>query len=85
MQLKVLFFATLKDRAGQSQTTLTVPDGASVAALREALASALPGLAPALPTALVSVNHEYAFNEDTLKDGDEIALFPPVSGGVSDC
>ncbi len=82
MQLKVLFFATLKDRAGQSQTTLTVPDGATVAALREALASALPGLAPALPTALVSVNHEYAFNEDTLKDGDEVALFPPVSGGT---
>lgn len=84
MQVNVLFFATLKDRAGLSRTTLTLPAGATVAALREALAAALPGLTPALPTALVSVNHEYAFNEDALKDGDEVALFPPVSGGIAD-
>lgn len=84
MQVKILFFATLKDRAGQAQTTLTLPDGADVAALRAALASALPGLTPALPTALVSVNHEYAFSEDVLKDGDEVALFPPVSGGIAE-
>ena len=84
MQVNVLFCATLKDRAGLSRTTLTLPAGATVAALREALASALPGLTPAWPTALVSVNHEYAFNADALKDGDEVALFPPVSGGIAD-
>ncbi len=84
MQVKVLFFATLKDRAGRAQTELTLPDGATVTVLRDALTAALPGLTPALPTALVSVNHEYAFNEDVLNDGDEVALFPPVSGGIAD-
>ena len=40
-----------------------------------------PRLAPALPTALVSINREFAFAEDALHDGDEVGLFPPVSGG----
>lgn len=85
MQVNILFFATLKDRAGLPRTALNLPVGATVAGLREALAAAFPGLAAALPSALVSVNHEYAFNEDALNDGDEVALFPPVSGGIGDC
>jgi len=81
VQIKVLLFATLKDRAGIDRLVVTLPDGASVADFQERLAADVPSLAVALPTALVSINHEYAFAEDTLKDGDEVALFPPVSGG----
>lgn len=81
MKVTVLFFATLKDRAGAERTAVTLPEGATVADLKARLAEEMPNLAVALPTALVSVNHEYAFAEDALKDGDEAALFPPVSGG----
>jgi molybdopterin synthase catalytic subunit len=83
VKVKVLFFATLKDRAGQGQIALELDEAATVAALKARLAAALPDLASALPTALVSVNREFAFAEDPLHDADEVALFPPVSGGAA--
>ncbi len=84
MKLTVLFFATLKEKAGRDRLALELADGATVSVLKARLAADLPALTPNLPTALVSVNHEFAFAEDVLKDGDEVALFPPVSGGVAD-
>ena len=81
MKINVLFFATLKDRAGRDRLPLELDDGATVSVLKSRLAEDIPALATALPTVLVSVNHEFAFPQDSLKDGDEIALFPPVSGG----
>ena len=84
MKLTILFFATLKEKAGRDRLALELTDGATVSALKSRLAADLPALAPNLPTALVSVNHEFAFADDVLKDGDEVALFPPVSGGTTD-
>lgn len=82
MKISILFFATLKDRAQTNRAELTLADSATVADLKAELAGRFPGLTPALPTALVSRNHEFAFPEDKLADGDEVALFPPVSGGA---
>lgn len=81
MQVEVLLFATLKDQAGRERLRLTLEDEATVAELKSRLAAELPMLASALPTALTSINHEFAFAEDRLQDGDEVAVFPPVSGG----
>jgi molybdopterin synthase catalytic subunit len=81
MKINVLFFATLKDRAQTNRTDLVLADSATVADLKTELGSRFPALTPALPTALVSRNREFAFPEDKLADGDEVALFPPVSGG----
>jgi molybdopterin synthase catalytic subunit len=39
-------------------------------------------MAAALPTAISAINHEFAQPEDLLADGDEVAFFPPVSGGA---
>lgn len=82
MHLTILFFATLKEKAGRPSLPLEIDDGQTVAELKMRLATELPALAPHLPTALVSVNQEFAFATDALKDGDEVALFPPVSGGA---
>jgi molybdopterin synthase catalytic subunit/molybdopterin converting factor small subunit len=82
MQVTILLFATLKDRARRGQLTMALDDGATVGDLKTRLATEVPGLAPALPTALVSINREFAFQQDPLHEGDEVGLFPPVSGGA---
>src|SRR3990170_7109149 len=81
MRIDVQLFATLKDRAGAKTVSVDVPDRATVAQLLTRIALAYPALAPALPSALVAVNQEFAFPPTPLKAGDEVALFPPVSGG----
>lgn len=83
MELEIRLFATLKDRAGQDRVTVTVAEPATVAAMTDALAANYPSLASSLSVALVAVNQDFASPETLLEPGDEIALFPPVSGGGS--
>lgn len=82
MTVIVRFFATIKDRAGTDTATINISDRANVADLMNELTKKFPGLAPAMGSALIAVNHEYAFPDDVISDGDEIAVFPPVSGGA---
>jgi len=79
--IKVLLFASLKERAGVNSIILELPDDASVRDLKLSLAGKYPNLAPALDSALVSLNREFAFDEDLIPASAEAALFPPVSGG----
>ncbi|MFZ0393680.1 MAG: molybdenum cofactor biosynthesis protein MoaE [Terracidiphilus sp.] len=83
MQVRVLPFGILKDWLGES--TVNLPDGATVAALLRRLASG-PAPVPAATWAsiAVSVNHEYAQPTRILCEGDEVGLLPPVSGGAND-
>lgn len=83
MELEVRLFATLKERAGHPRVRVELEEPARVAHLLAALATQVPALAPALDTALVAVNREFAFPDNLLHSGDEVALFPPVSGGSS--
>jgi len=78
---KVLFFATLKDRAGVRQANLELPAGMTVGELKEILAGQYPALQPLLQHVLVAVNREYARDDVILPLAAEIAIFPPVSGG----
>lgn len=85
MQLNILLFATLKSLAGQNKITLNVPDTVkTLKDVRQALADRYPLMQDNLKVAIGSINQEYAFDTETVKDGDEIAFFPPVSGGDSD-
>lgn len=81
MRVTVLYFASLRDRAGVRQEALVLDEGARVADLRAALGAQRPALREALDSALVAVNREFALPEQPLSDGDEVAVFPPVSGG----
>lgn len=81
MELEVRLFATLKDRAGQARIKIAVEEPADVHSLLEAIATSFPGLAASLPTALVAVNKAFADLGTPIEPGDEVAIFPPVSGG----
>jgi len=70
-------FAGLRDQAGTGERTLELPEGATVADVWPALD--LECDEPA--RLLYAVNKEYAEREQTLAEGDEVALIPPVSGG----
>lgn len=78
----VLFFATLKDSAGINSTTVELPESARVLDLKAILSKNIPGLNKAMETAITSVNHNYALDEELIPDGAEVAIFPPVSGGT---
>ena len=80
-KIRVLFFATLRDQAGIKSAELEVPVDMTVRSLKDKLASDYPILKESMKTVLVSVNKEYAFDEATLPQNAEVALFPPVSGG----
>ncbi len=82
MTLSILLFATLKDIAGQGKFVIELSDSATVADAKSELARQFPAVLPHLGTAITAVNREFAFPEDSLKDGDELAIFPPVSGGA---
>lgn len=84
MQVRVLYFATLRDRAGVREEALSIPAASTVADLKMALGERHQRLAPALESALVSINREFALPEERLSEGDEVAIFPPVSGGAPD-
>jgi len=80
-KIKVLFFATLRDRAGTKSVELEIPADLTVRALKEKLAGDYPNLKESMKNVLVSVNKEYAFDEAMIPQNAEVALFPPVSGG----
>jgi MoaE-MoaD fusion protein len=81
MIIQVRLFASLKDKAGRPQIEVSLSEATTVQQLRAAIAADYPQLAPALPTALVAVNKAYAGDETPIQATDEVAIFPPVSGG----
>lgn len=81
MQITVMLFATLKDLAGVQRIGLEIEPQTSVQDLKDLLVTRYPGLGPHMSSVLVSINREYAFDEDPIPDEAEVALFPPVSGG----
>jgi molybdopterin synthase catalytic subunit/molybdopterin converting factor small subunit len=80
MKVNVLFFGLLKDVFGRSGETIELPDGAQV---REILLhyERTPRFQPMAEIVAISVNQEYSDADRTLRDGDEVGLLPPVSGG----
>jgi molybdopterin converting factor subunit 1 len=79
--IKLLFFATLRDRAGVKSLEIEVPDDMTVQALKDQLSREFPNLKASMESVLISINREYAFDEAVVPAGAEVALFPPVSGG----
>ena len=83
--MKLIYFAWLKTKIGRGEEEIARPDGVSdVAGLLEWLKGRGPGYAEALAdleALRVAVNQEYARPGDPVGPDDEVALFPPVTGG----
>jgi len=83
VQVRILFFGMLKDIAGGAEQRLTLADGARLADALAECEQRWPKLGDYLSATAVAINQEFAPPESRLKDGDEIALLPPVSGGTA--
>ena len=81
MKIKVKFFASYKEAVGTDEMDLEMEDGSEVSQLLEAVKTIHPTIGEMMEPLIVSVNKEYATFDKVLKDGDEVALLPPVSGG----
>lgn len=80
--MRVLYFGVLKDIVGYRSSEIDLPKGSTVGEL-VALHRSMIGSSERLEDSIaVAVNQKYARVEDVLKDGDEVALLPPVSGGL---
>lgn len=83
--MKLLYFAWLKAKTGLSEEDVSPPaEVTTVGALLEWLKQRSAGHAEALAdldAVRVAVNQEYADPKDPVAEGDEVALFPPVTGG----
>ena len=82
MRITVKLFAILRDRAGTGEMSLDVTDGASVSMAIVQISQTKPGLRENLSRIATAVNREYVKPDHILRDGDELALIPPVSGGT---
>ena len=80
-RIKILFFATLRQRAGMKTLELEIPADMTVQGLRDQLSRDYPNLRESLKTVVVAINREFAFDDAIVPAGGEVALFPPVSGG----
>ena len=81
MELNIRLFATLKDRAGQGHILVRLDEPATVQTVLAAIVTQYPALATAVSSSIVSVNKAFAGEDTAVRPGDEIAIFPPVSGG----
>lgn len=81
MNVAVRMFAAARQLAGSDQVQVVLPEGATVAELREGLARQVPNLADLLRGAMFAINARYAGDDEIVVAGDEVACIPPVSGG----
>jgi molybdopterin converting factor subunit 1 len=80
-RVKLLFFATLRDRAGAKSIELEIPAELTVQGLKDKISSDFPGLRDSMSSVIITINREYAFDDAVIPQNAELAMFPPVSGG----
>jgi len=81
MRVHVRLFARYREAAGRDRVELDLADGGTAQAAWEAISQRFPVLEPYRPFTLFAVREDYVPAHYPLRDGDELCLFPPVSGG----
>ena len=82
MQVRVVYLGMLKEVAGREREVVEVPEGACLADLFARLEQGIPKLQDFRGAIALAVNYEYSAGATELRDNDEVALIPPVSGGL---
>jgi molybdopterin synthase catalytic subunit len=86
MKVTLRLFAGLRDLLGERQICLELPEGATISDLREQLGRRYPAVEPYLHTTACAIREEFVPRGHRLRDGDDVAIIPPVSGGADgDC
>lgn len=83
-ELSIRLFATLKDLAGSARISIADHNIETIDDVRAQVAEQYPALSQAIASALAAVNQEYVFSGHVIQPTDEIAFFPPVSGGSTE-
>jgi molybdopterin converting factor subunit 1 len=81
VNVRLLFFAVLRDIAGTDATTLSLSDGTSARDVWQSLVREHEKLAAFTHPPMIAINEAYADPDTVLRDGDELAFIPPVAGG----
>jgi len=81
MHVKIRLFARLRDLVGEGELVRDLPAQSTVAAVWDQLVAEFPAIAPYAGSMSCAVNADYARLTTVVRDGDEIAFLPPVSGG----
>jgi len=81
VHVTIRLFARLRELTGTSELSRTVPDGSSAGDAWKLLAAEFPAIADYGRSISCAVNEEYSRMSTPLRDGDEVAFLPPVSGG----
>lgn len=81
INIQILFLGPASDFAGVDSLEIELPDDSTLSDLRSHLSDRFEHLKKALPTIRFAINESFAADDAALKDGDEVALIPPVSGG----
>ncbi len=82
MRVTIKLFARLRELVGTGTLEREVADKSTVADVLQSLQEEFPALAQAASRTIISVNKEFADPQTALSAGDEVAIFPPVSGGL---
>jgi len=82
MKVNVRLFARYREAAGRDRIEIDLPDGGTVEGAWDAVTSRVPALAAYRPFTLFAVANDYVPADRRLAPGDELCLFPPVSGGA---
>jgi len=83
MHVRLLFFASLKDIVGSRELRWEIQRGSTIADLLSELEARYPRIKDYRSVMLTAINEDYVDRTAPISEGDEIAIFPPVSGGAS--